>query len=102
MTYADQIDALGDDAYEAFQAIAHRARHAVPPVEVYQILGSLKRTPHLLPQLFTGIASALLASLDGFEITENLDRPLEENEQPPDPKVKLTEAAEHLLTSSRH
>jgi hypothetical protein len=74
MTYADQIDALGDDPYEAFRAIAHRARHAVPPVEVYQILGSLKRTPHLLPQLFTGIADALLASLEEFEITEHLDK----------------------------
>lgn len=101
MTFADEVDALGEDAYEALRAIAHRTQHQIPPAEAYQIIGSLKRTPHLLPQLFTEIARGLLESLDTFEITEHLDRPLEEGELPPEPTVKMTEAAEHLMKAAK-
>jgi hypothetical protein len=102
MAFSDELDARSEDAYEALRDIANRSVNIpLPPAEVYAILGSLKRTPHLLPQVLSQLAADLVASLDEFEVTEHLDRDLVEGEEPPEPLAKILVATEHLMKAAK-
>jgi hypothetical protein len=110
MTLEEDLDARADAAYNALHGIdAGIHGTAMAPAEVHAVIGSLKRTPHLLPGILKHLAECLAAAADSYELEDTHTQPdqsaLGEYVKVPDPAAvaaaSINTSANHLLRAAK-
>jgi hypothetical protein len=81
-----------DTAYEATRAMTHLTTSAsISSPTLYEVLGNLKATSAMQPQLFNQLAGALSKFQEQFEVFED---------DGGDPAQRTTEVKEHLMLAA--